>query len=375
MNRSHLWTAGLAVAALVVHFAVPFVHFVHEAPDGATTEQTHWPWELTGRGFDEVFGSSMVFLWIGLGVLLLGAVANLFADLRRPTWFEPTTAGTALLGVALVIHGQGLWLGRAMSSLANLVLGTDAPSQKHVGGSFAADYYTLVWPMSAILVFGLAIVIGWRILAQLAATVPDLDQADRHQRIGRWTMVAWAFLLIAPLSWQVLDDGTPAVQSGDDLVQDTDPFVWSMYDVSRIALDTGVAADEVGEPGLQEYTELAWLGRLTSTFLFAGLVASGAGLVGARVSVEDKLTGRTSQYLAAGVGGAVAVASIALIFLAAWAWYLPSDRLEAERTWIPLLAIVPCLVALGAAIGAIRALGVGSDSLLADDFPEPIIYD
>lgn len=379
MNRSRMWTAILAAFALVVHLAVPFVHLSFEPEDGPSTSQTYWPWQMSERstgpnGLDELAAASLPFAWIGLALLVIGA-AVMWLGANRAKWVEPTAAGLAAIGGAMTIHGQGLWSGRGIASLANVILGTDAPSKKHLAASFSGDYYTTVWPISTWLVLGLAVVVVWRVLAALAAGAPEPRQVWRYVRSGKWLIAVWVFALIVPWSVQTLDDSTAPRQDGDDLVQDTDPFVWSLYDVSRIAKDTSQAAEDTGEAGLEEYSELAWMGNLASAAMVAALVAAGAGIIGARIASEDKLTGRSTQYLAAGTLAVLCLLYLALILLAGWAWHVPIDRLPAARTWIPLIGGVAPVLALGGAVGALRSLGADADSLLADDFPEPIVYD
>lgn len=377
-----LLVALLAAAALILHFAVPFV-FVETAEDGTTTSETLWPSDVRSREGvpDPVPAASMAYAWTGLNIMVVGAILLWTVrwwglDGGRGIAAHAGTAGATLLGAVITLHAHGLWVGRGVATLIQTGMGTDGPPAKYQSAAFSADHYSAVWPISPLLVGGLALAVAWFALGHLVAQSKEREtaqQTGRHVRAGRMVLVAFAVLLVVPWSLQQLDDNLS--QGAEETDQDL--FVVSLYDALRIHQDTSVAADERGEPGLEEYTEVAAMGSVLAGLgvaLVLGLAATAAA--GALlVEEDDKVTGRTLQLIPTSIVGLAILGWGATIATMAILFANPNDRLSADPAWVPLAALVPLVYGVIAVVASLRTLSVDADRLVVDDFPEPVVFD
>jgi hypothetical protein len=383
--------ALLAVAALVIHLTVPFASY--EIADQMGVEPgsgTYTVGELkdaraqqdeTNRPYVIVPGSSLTYLLTGAIVLTLGALVFFGSQFMRGTAGSYTRVGGGILtalGAGFSIHGNGLWSGRGISSLIHM-LGWDAPpgayKDTYLANFSPMDIVSSWMPISPfILTFiGLAIVI---LLAY--AWVPAVRDernmrhlAKRHGRLAIIGAVALVVALLMPWVVQVLEHGlTEGPNPADE-----DPFFWSAYDVMFYREVSFGPADEVGESGLLLWVGLSIALRALMIMGIAGMVVPFIALAGKQIESDgNPVLGRMLENI-----GLLAVLTHAYLILAAFmgAFVLlnASDQYASTITGLPLLLMIP------AGIGVVWAGMVGRDviadetDLVADDFPEPVVYD
>jgi hypothetical protein len=370
-----MMAGALAVLALLIHVAVPFVQLQFDGEEDVS--KTYWPAGLAEREevFDPVTGAGTSYALAGALILVVG-FAGMYAVRFLPEkfqWFSSAGSATVgVIGAALTLHANGLWLGRGISSIVHAILGSDGPAHRFMADGMSPDYYTAVWPISAWMVVPLTLAAVWYGMSTLAREMsPEKKhhaQARRHSQSVFWILVAGATLLVVPWSIETAADNGPELEG----VRDTDPFAISLYDALRLNTDSQILADATGEQGLTEYDDVASMAGL---MLMPALLVL-ASLVGARLMViEQNIAGRTVQLIASGLSIFALLLQIIGVILVAVFLYEANSQLDSRPAWIPLVGIAMLGIAFVLQVAAMRQLGGDSETLIADRFPEPIIYD
>ncbi len=349
----------------------------YTTPEGTEFSDTYWPWDFAEReeAFDPVPGGSMSYLLAGLIVTAAGMLLVLGGRLIKRPQVELAAAVVPVVGLVMAIHAHALWAGRSVATMALAFLGTDGPSASHTTSFHNGDYYTSFMAISPLVVLPLLLATAWFLFGGLAVLVQKGDAKARardHGRAGRWALIALALVFVLPWSVEELDDRFPPAEGA---TADKDDFVFSMYDMLRLNQDTAHAADAIGEAGLESYAEMAWLHTVLIVALAIAAGAALAGIYGAYLSTANEAV--TGRMFESGVYLNVLAIGAALLGIALGAilWTNNNERIDASPLYVPLLAAIALIPAIRALVGVLRDLLQGEDGLIADDFPEPIIYD
>lgn len=360
MKHKTAWAALLAVVALIVHLAVPLMH-----ADGETYSRAEWLDVEASQ--DPVPGASMLITLVGLVTLVAGLGGAWL--LRHQHMGRLTMGFVAAIGAGLTVRSQALWSGRGVATAIHAVLGSDGPPARFA--ALGNDHFGSVVPIAPPMVLALTTVAVVWLLKDLADDRIHVEHATRHTRPALWMFVV--LLLVPAMPWAIEET---ADANSTDAAQDLDLFMISAYDASRLHLDTSARADATGEAGLSEYDEVAWVhGATLVLFLLAAALAM-LGLAGLwRTELEDKYLGRTLETTGAALHLVVGLAAAFAVVVVAVFLYGANDRTESDPAWAPLLTVVPSLLVLPAAVATLRRLSADQDRLIADRFPEPVIYD
>ncbi len=382
-----LIVAALALAALIVHLTMPFAHVVQQDGTGAVaSDETYGLGEyqdMRAAADSSVVPPSAGFthMLVGLGILAVGAVVFAVAAQAKGRVAEWTQFGAGLMtagGAIDVILTQGMWVGRGFASLIQKTMGWDNPPtqwEPFIDAYSSADLATYTTVISPILVLAAALAATGLLLRAWAGLV-RLDrgmqaQARQHGRMAFVAAAVLAALLVVP--W-VVTVAAGSVQPANTEVPD-DTFFWSAYDVAWFKSISYSAADERGEVGIILWYELgSLLGAVLLTAQLA-VYAAVAGIAGKHLeSIGQPVFGRLLEN--------VSLANVLLMpfvilagILASFFLLDPNDLESGKRTGVALLASAAGIV--GTVFALLNARGVLADEtgLVADDFPEPVVYD
>ncbi len=376
-----LVVAALALTALIVHLVVPFASYEVAAQMGVESGSGTWTLQEMKdmRDSDHVMvpGATFGYLLGGLIVLNLGAFAFLLTQFFRGSAGVYGRFGGAIvtaLGAAMTLHGHGLWAGRMTGALIHS-LGWDAPPAvyKDLMADYApADIVSLFYPISPLIVFTLAIAAAICLIFAATPRVRD-DQmralASKHGRVAIVAIASFAAILVLPWVVQVMDHGLTELNPEDE-----DPFFWSAYDVLYLRELTYQEAFEVGEAGLIVFDGLSIAMRYLMVFGIIGIVAPLAAIAGKVLESEgNPVLGRLVENLGL-VTIATFAATLVISFLAAFTLH-DSEFYPSMTTGLPLLQWIPAVTGIIMAGLVGREVLADETGLVADDFPEPVIYD
>lgn len=370
----------LAAVALVVLAAAPHALFVDnppgEASPTATTEMRFW-WDQMAWDLDHetVPGASSIYGAIGVVAFLVGSALTFVAVRSERSRLLLGGLSASFVGALLSIHYSALWTGRSLTSLVHLIAGFDGPAALLRTTPFTPDAYSLIWVMAPTAVLGLVIasfLIQAKAVAKVAVGEFDLSgPAKRHLKTASLALVVLAVLFVAPLSVQELPDN----YGPSNGAVDNDSFWFSAYDTYRINEGTLRAAEESNRGNLVEYEDLGNALGFGFGAVVALLLASILGVHGSiRGARGDRNLGNLWQggvYL----GAAANVALFLTLLLTAFLLHKPNADLADRSPFLVLFGLVPVFLGLMAQLNIVRTLMRESGTLLADDFPEPIIYD
>lgn len=378
-RRAATFALVLGALALVALTAAPHAYLVDEPRDGgAAVSQLRFWWQQVAWDADHatVPGASAVLGALAATVLAVGTLLFWTGVRRRRGGLALGGAATALAGAVPTVVYAALWTGRLLTSLTHTVAGYDAPAQLVRLPQFTDDAHTAVWTIGPVLVLGLAVAAVQSVCRGLA-TLPvgafDLRvQAARHLRAASLAVVALAVLFVVPWSIQTLPDNTDPPEG---VAQDDDAFWFSAYDAFRVHEGTTAVAQQTNAGAAVQYGELLqllwWAVGAVAVVLLASLLAAHGTLRGA---AGDRNLGNLWQAgVYAGVLASVGLFAVALLG-ALWL-HRPNADIPDRGTFLGLAAAVPAVLALLSQVAAARELGRESGTLLADDFPEPILYD
>lgn len=378
--------ASLAILILVVHLALPFAWI--EIRDGRSAvvesgllSRSEMADRLEGDEAPGVPGAGLGYL---LASALLGAaagVAFLVAGAMREkaqTWTRFGAGSLLGLGTAMALHGNGLWAGRATGTLLHDIFYAPALPEEHatVQSLAAGDTFTRIIPISPLVVAALAFLLLFALIRNWTPHVRD-ERGMRHAagRHGRLALLGAAVLLTATMMPWVVQELHEDVTPAEGSTAGTDHFFWSAYDVMQKREASQLIAEDSGEGGL-----IMWGGLDAALgFLMLGamlgivgpvLALAGKDLESSGEAVFGRLLENTSLVAILSHTFAIVAALLAAFFL-----HHPLEFQKAITTGIPLILVVPAGIALvTAGLVARDVVAVDSD-LVADDFPEPVVYD
>ncbi len=377
-GRVALVLAALAAVALV---AAPHAVLVDAQEAGTTTEVRFW-WDQLAwdASHDAVLGAGALLGALAAAVLVVGAVLVQFA-LRRPASRGLLLGGlgTFLAGAVGTLHYGALWTSRLLTTVVHAVAGFDAPPALMRHPDFPPDAYSLVWVVGPALALGLALAAAFvllRALPGLPALAADDHgqsvQARRHLRAAALALLTLAAVFALPWSVQTLPDNHTGWEGA---ATDDDAFWFGAYDAARVHDGTTAVAERTNEFGLVQYGELAQVLAAVLGGVVLVCAAAVAGLHGAlRGSDGDRNLGNLwhgSVYVGL-LANAVVFLAVALGAL--WLHH-PNADIPDRATYLPLLAALPTVLGILGQLHVARSVAGEGTTLLADDFPEPVVYE
>lgn len=378
--------ASLAVLILVVHLALPFAWI--EVRDGRSAvvesgmlSRSEMADRLAGDEAPGVPGGGLGYL---LASAILGAAAGiafLVASAMRQkaqTWTRFGSGALLGLAAALGLHGNGLWAGRATGTVLHDTFYAPALPEEHatLQALAAGDTFTRIIPISPLVVAAL----GLLLLFVLVRTWTPFVREERTMRQaaarhGRLAMLGAAVLLMATMMPWVVQELHEDVTPPEGSTAGTDHFFWSAYDVMQKREASQLIAEDSGEGGL-----IMWGGLDAALgFLMLGavlgivgpvLALGGKDLESAGEAVFGRLLENASLLAILSHTFAIVAAVLGAFFL-----HHPLEFQEAIMTGIPLILVIPAGIALVTAGLVARDVVAVDTDLVADDYPEPVVYD
>ncbi len=376
------------MAALAVHFAVPFAHVVVQDDQGAVVrddvlslsgykaerDAAETSIVPTGAGFTYMV-VSLVFM--ATGAVLFAVLAH-FNAVGKTGWFQLGAGLLTAAGAAMTIHNQGLWAGRGFNAWIQKVMGWDNPPKEwapYLAEHSSADLVTYLTTFSPALVLALTITL----LVCLAKGWAGLIRADRDlrghaQKHGRLAIVgALTFALVTLMPWVVTVMPGSVEPAGTEAADDT--FFWGAYDVFLMQDASLAFAMDVNELGNALWSDLGTLiGIVMLTSLFA-VLAPFAGIAGKHMeSLQQPVFGRLVESASLATVLLHPFTIIAAL-LASFTLHDPSDIFSARTTGVAMIAAAAGITASVFAILVARIVVADETGIVADDFPEPVVYD
>ncbi len=386
---STVLVAVFAVAIVTVLLAAPFAKVQAHDPEGnlqrdevlgfQAYHNARATAESEGEPLETVPGTGYLYMLlpaVGLGIFGILFLAGHAMPGRAGEWAILGAGSLTGLMAAFVLHANALWAGKAIAqTITNMALGSDGPPRVYramIRDHSPVDLFSSFIPISAGIVvalcIGLFVVLGmaWR------RNILDAHAHETAQRQGR-LLVTMAVLLTVTLALPMVIQNMPdgLAQAGSD----RDTFVWSVQDIVFLREVSWNEAFAVGESGLILWDGLTLAFHIGIALLVIGIATALLGLVGAHLEdLGQTVLGRllTNASLASVIVGLVAMV---LGVLAAYVLHHPNDVFEARTTGIPLLVSIAGLAATIHA-GQIARHVLGRESgVVADDFPEPVVYE
>ncbi len=382
-----LIVAALALAALTVHFAVPFAHIVEQDVEGAVVRDDVLSLgdlkdERTAATSIIPTGAGFTYMAVSLVMMLVGALVFALAGQMqgegRNGWIQFGSAATTALGAAMTVHSQALWVGRGFNAWIQKIMGWDNPPKAWAdlyaehSAADAVTYFTVISPI-------IVLAVTLALIFILVKTWTTMVRDERDMRRNAWQHGRLAFIsalilsLVAIMPWVVTVMAGSVQPAGTEVADDT--FFWSAYDVMLLKDVSYEAAVEGREAGLVLWDDL---GTLLSIVMLTSMLAVLAPFIG--------LAGKHMESLHQPVfGRLVESASLATVllhpftvlaaFLASFTLHDPNDIFSARTTGIAMIAAIGGVVGSVYAILVARYVVADETGIIADDFPEPVVYD
>ncbi len=383
-----LIVGALALAALAVHFAVPFAHVVTQDGEGAVVaddvmslgdykasrESAETSIVPSGAGFTYM---TVSLIFMATGALLFALFAHLKGE-GKLGWFQLGAGTLTAIGGAMTLHNQGLWAGRGFNAWIQKIMGWDNPPLEwtpFLAGHSSADLVTYLTTISPAIVLALTVALivclakGWAGLIRV-----DRDLRGHAQKHGRLAIVgALTFVLVVVMPWVVTVMPGSVQPAGTEAADDT--FFWGAYDVFLMQDASLAFAMEANELGNALWSDLGTLlGIVMLTSLFA-VLAPFAGIAGKHMeSLQQPVFGRLVESMSLATVLLHPFTIIAAL-LASFTLLDPSDLFSAKTTGIAMIAAAGGLTASVFSILVARVVVADETGIVADDFPEPVVYD
>ncbi len=376
------------MAALMVHLTVPFAHIVVQDEAGAVIRDDvvglfEWQGERDAAASSTVArGAGFEYMLVSLVFMAVGALAFAFLGQRdgtgRSGWFQLGAGTLTAVGAAMTIHNQGLWAGRGFNAGIQKLMGWDNPPQDwatFIHDYSSADVATYLTTISPAIVVALTIAL----IGVLAKTWSGMVRTDRDMHVQAWhhgrlaLIGAAVFVLLTVMPWVVTVMPGSVQPDGAEVPDDT--FFWSAYDVLWMNDMTRTAAEDLREGGLVIWDDLAALLDVLMLTSLVAIIAPFAGLAGKHMeSLKQPVFGRLieSTSLATVL---VHPFTVVAALLASFMLHDPSDIFPAKTTGVAMLAAVGGIAASVFAFLIARVVVADETGIIADDFPEPVVYD
>lgn len=361
-GRASWFVAGLAVAALLLHFAVPFGVVEYRGPASPDNEM-FWRGDVTEQR--SYFSDSLLVNNASPTVTLAGAMLAVFGGvLLLVLGFQPLQVGAARWigygGGALACLGAGLmW----MSSMYAVGTGFATFLGTVMGTGFQAQF----WAVSPLLVAAASMAILWyagQVMTTVVSSRDGLrDRARGHLADARMALVLMGTVLVVPWSLGLLPDGVSDFL-GTDFGDDPAPLWFSAEDVQSVTVSEGADGGRIryGQSG-----DFGALSFALHTFLALSWAAYVWHLLWPAAAVAVS-TGKKAGLLRTADLGALPVALLwalaGVLYVVAWVLFKPNG--EVEETFLPgfwpLLALLPAWLLLRRHLPVLKSFMSGQDA-------------
>lgn len=387
---STVLVAILSVAIVTVLLAAPFAAVKAHDPAGNLQRddvlgfQEYHDARATadseGQNTETAPGTSYLYMLLpAVGLAITGILFLAFHAINGQAgeWLRQGAGALAAVLAAMVLHANALWAGKTISqSLTNIALGSDGPPRAYramIRDHSNVDLWSSMIPISAgiivALTIGLFVVLGMAWVRTLPEARGVQDSARRHARLGVTFASLLALVLIAPMAVQNMPDGL--AQAGSD----RDTFIWSVQDILFLREVSWNNAAETGEAGLILWDGLSIAMQITIGLLIFGIVAAALGIAGNHIeAMGNPVLGRLLENVSLGTI-IVGLATLIVMLMAAFGLHHPNDIFDARTTGLPLLPAAGAIAATVIAGFNARHVLATESGLVADDFPEPVVYE
>ncbi len=382
--------ALLAIAVVVVLWSAPFADVKATSTSGESLRDDRLGFQefhderaiarADGEPVETVTGTGYLYMLVPAIALAAMGLVFLLGHLipgRAGDWTIATGGIGAAISAILVLHSNALWAGKGVASLAtNNALGSDAPPRiyRNMIREFSpVDMLSHFTPISPFIIIAITIAFLAVLGMAWSRALPDERSLRPAARRQGWLVATTGALLgivlMVPMVVQTLPDGLPA--EGDD--QDT--FVFSAHHVLFMREVSWEFAAQSNEPGLVLWDGLSILLGLTIAVLMIAAMGPALGLLGKHLeAMGHAVGGRLLENLSlvAIIGAAMAIVTSVLV---AFVLAAPNDVFDADTTGVPLIAGLAGLAVGIHGILVARHVLADASGDVADDFPEPVVYE
>ena len=362
-GRPSWFVAGLAVAALLVHFAVPFGVVEYRGPASPDSE-LFWRGDVVEqRGY---LSDTLLVGNASPTVTLAGALLAVFGGVLL-----------VVLGHQPLQVGAARWIGYAGGALACLGAGLMWMSSMYaVGTGFATflgtvlrtEFQAQFWAISPLLVAAASMALLWyagQVMANVVSSRDGLrDRSRDHLASARLALVLMGTVLVVPWSLGLLPDGISDF-FGTGVGDDPAPLWFSAEDVQSVTVAEGADGSRIRYAQDGDFGALSFSIHVLLALCWTATVWHLAWPAAA-VAVS---TGKAPGLLRTADAGVLAVALLwalaAIVYVVAWVLFKPNG--EVQETFLP--GFWPALVPVPAVLLLRRHLPVLKSFMSARSAP------